>query len=244
MSSLQSRAILNFARLHTCIMHYHNVAGVLLFIAGVVAIMGIITSEAIYPGYSTRTNYISDLGSTRPPDGIVKQPAATIFAVTLIASGILTLGSAYCFYHSLVQGRDRSVLSILLALVGVSAIGVAAFNGGTEGSLVIHTMFAFLNFTAGGLAAIISYRIVRSPFRYFAIFIGATALVSFALLIIGGVTHSVLSLIGPGGVERWVSYPVVLWSIGFGGYLMGQSSPPIHKQQSDEQYRHRDRNEA
>ncbi|MGZ4915015.1 MAG: hypothetical protein ACXV3T_08925, partial [Halobacteriota archaeon] len=60
----------------------------------------------------------------------------------------------------------------------------------------------------------------------------------------GGVTHSVLSLIGPGGVERWVSYPVVLWSIGFGGYLMGQSSPPIHKQRSDEQYRHRDRNEA
>jgi len=83
------------------------------------------------------------------------------------------------------------MLSILLALVGVSAIGVAVFDGGTQGSLVIHTMFAFLNFTAGGLAAIISNRIVRSPLRYFAVFIGA-ALVSFALFIIGGATQSSL----------------------------------------------------
>ncbi len=121
------------------------------------------------------------------------------------------------------------MLSILLALVGASAIGVAVFDGGTQGSLVIHTMFAFLNFTAGGLAAIISNRIVRSPFCYFAVFMGAAALVSFCLFIIGGITHSGPSLIGPGGVERWISYPVVLWAIGFGGYLMGQSSPPIHK---------------
>jgi len=30
-----------------------NVAGALLFIAGIVAIMGIITAEATYPGYNT-----------------------------------------------------------------------------------------------------------------------------------------------------------------------------------------------
>jgi fumarate reductase subunit D len=28
---------------------------------------------------------------------------------------------------------------------------------------------------------------------------------------------------GRGGVERFVAYPVLLWIIGFGGYLMGAS---------------------
>jgi hypothetical protein len=27
-----------------------------------------------------------------------------------------------------------------------------------------------------------------------------------------------------GGVERWVAYPVVLWVIGMGGYLLGYGS--------------------
>jgi hypothetical protein len=29
---------------------------------------------------------------------------------------------------------------------------------------------------------------------------------------------------GMGGVERWVAYPVVLWVLGMGGYLMGYGS--------------------
>ena len=37
--------------------------GLLLFLAGSIALMGIITSEAFYPaGYSTRNSEISDLG--------------------------------------------------------------------------------------------------------------------------------------------------------------------------------------
>jgi hypothetical membrane protein len=56
-------------------MKYKDVAGALLVIAGIVAIMGIITAEATYPGYSTAKNDISDLGATRPPNSIIKQPA-------------------------------------------------------------------------------------------------------------------------------------------------------------------------
>jgi hypothetical protein len=26
-----------------------------------------------------------------------------------------------------------------------------------------------------------------------------------------------------GGLERWVAYPILLWILGFGGYLMGGS---------------------
>jgi hypothetical membrane protein len=58
-------------------------------IAGIVAIMGIITAEATYLGYCTAQNDISDLGATRPPNSIIKQPAATIFGATLLAAGLL-----------------------------------------------------------------------------------------------------------------------------------------------------------
>jgi hypothetical membrane protein len=70
-------------------MNYKDVAGALLLIAGIVAIMGIITAEATYPGYSTAKNHISDLGATRPPNSIIKQPAATIFSATLVVVGLL-----------------------------------------------------------------------------------------------------------------------------------------------------------
>ncbi|MGZ4911320.1 MAG: hypothetical protein ACXV5N_13655 [Halobacteriota archaeon] len=53
-------------------MNYEDVAVALLLIAGIVAIMGIITAEATYPGYSTAKNDISDLGATRPPNSIIK----------------------------------------------------------------------------------------------------------------------------------------------------------------------------
>jgi len=28
--------------------------------------------------------------------------------------------------------------------------------------------------------------------------------------------------IGPGGLERMMAFPVLLWAIGFGGHLMGR----------------------
>ena len=48
-------------------MRYENIAGTLLFGAGVIAFLGIITAETLYPGYSTSQNMISDLGEPTLP---------------------------------------------------------------------------------------------------------------------------------------------------------------------------------
>jgi uncharacterized membrane protein len=115
-------------------------------------------------------------------------------------------------------------LSLLIALSGIGALCASAFN---EQHLAFHTLFSFLSFITVSLVAIVSYFILRAPFRYFAVILGVIALASFGMFIIfsteyGEGAGSIASLIGPGGVERWISYPITLWSIGFGAYLMGQ----------------------
>lgn len=57
-----------------------NIAGTLLFFAGSLIIMGLITGETFYPGeYTTFKNEISDLGGTRPPNSVIYEPSATLF---------------------------------------------------------------------------------------------------------------------------------------------------------------------
>jgi hypothetical protein len=34
---------------------------------------------------------------------------------------------------------------------------------------------------------------------------------------------SPVSGLGMGGVERWVAYPTLLWTVGLGGHLMGRA---------------------
>ena len=196
---------------------YLAAAGALLFAAGVIAFMGIITAEALYPsGYSTSQNEISDLGATEPPDSVIEQPSATIFNTTMIVCGVLVLAASVWIQ----RGFGRKAAAILIALFGLGALGVGIFPGdyGT-----VHAIFALLTFVAGGVAAIVSYTLATSPFRYFSIVLGAVALAMLLLQVILGDSSPVAGL-GIGGVERWVAYPILMWITGLGGHLMGRAS--------------------
>ena len=89
-------------------MRYEKIAGTLLFAAGVLAFMGIITAETLYPGYSTSQNMISDLGATEPPNSIIIQPSSTIFSAAMAISGLLITASAYCINR--VSGNEHPLL--------------------------------------------------------------------------------------------------------------------------------------
>lgn len=195
---------------------YLQVAGFLLFFTGLVAFMGIITAEALYPpGYSTSQNAISDLGATEPPDSVIEQPSATIFNTVMIVSGAFVIISAYC----LQRGFRRWAAPVLIALFGLGALGVGVFPG-DRGNL--HVFFALLAFITGGLAAIVSLTITTRPFSYISVLLGVIALVTLLLYFIMG-DSSPMAGLGIGGVERWVAYPIMLWATGLGGYLMGRA---------------------
>ena len=186
-----------------------TVSGILFFLAGSVILLGIITAEIFYPaGYSTANSEISDLGATRPPDSIIHQPSASIFNATMISGGLLILAaSLFLFRHGI---RWTGVL--FPALLGTGVLGVGIFPGNMA---PFHGIFALVAFIAGGLAAIASFRVVAGPFRYATVFLGLVT-----LIFLFGVSVFI-PVLGDGGTERFVAYPVVIWLIGFGGYLAG-----------------------
>jgi len=64
-------------------------------------------------------------------------------------------------------------------------------------------------FLFGALSAIASYKFQKPPLSYFAVILG---LISLAALILFGLKID-LSL-GIGGIERMITYPILLWAIG------------------------------
>jgi hypothetical membrane protein len=189
----------------------HRIAGLFFFLGGSIVILGIMSAEIFYPGYSISLNMISNLAATPPPDSIVREPSADIFDFSMLISGIFITCGAYCLYRS----KYRSLLAISVAVMGMAASAVGIFPAYHA---ILHPVVAFTTFLAGGIAAILSANTVGIPFKYIAFGCGA---VSIALLLLGIFSPDVLiPYLGKGGVERWVAYPTLLWLIGYGGYLM------------------------
>jgi len=186
-------------------MKYENrkIAGSLLFIGGVLCVLGIIIAEALYPGYSTSENYISDLGVG---------PSSLVFNSSLFLLGVLALCAAYFIQRAF----NFSLFSILAAITGIGAMGVGLFPEDVE---VLHVVFSFITFLFAGLTAIMSYKLQKPPFSYFSVTLGIVALLALVLFASG----TFLGL-GKGGMERMIAYPVLLWAVGFGGHLIGYSS--------------------
>ncbi len=208
-----------------------RLGGSLLFLAGTVILMGIITAEAFYPRpYSTAANEISDLGGTEPPNSLVFQPSAAVFDSSMIVVGLLVIAGSWFVHRALTR---RSV-TIPIALLGVGALGVGIFPGNTG---TPHALFAMLTFVAGGVAALTGSRVATPPFRYLSILLGAASLVSLVAYLFLGDSNPMAGL-GIGGIERWIVYPIVLWVTAFGGYLAGRADPsptpdasqsPVHR---------------
>ncbi len=179
-----------------------KMAGLLLFVGGAQFILGIIISEALYSGYSVSQNYISDLGVG---------PPALIYNSSLFLLGVLGLAGTYFIQRAL---KSR-LFTVLLALVSIGAVGISIF---TENYQSIHTILSLAVFALGGLSAIVSYRFEQSPLSYVSAVLGVVTLLALVLGALG------INLgLGAGGIERVIVYPTLLWMIGFGAHLIGDS---------------------
>ena len=195
---------------------YQHTAGALLASAGAIALMAIITAEALYPAaYDTNTSTISDLGATLPPNSVILQPSATIFDVAMVVIGLMIMAGAAFLQRAL----GRKTLTIALGLFGLGALGVGVFPGN---HLAPHQLFAMIAFISGGVAALVAARVLTAPVRQLSVVLGAASLVSF-LLAMFMLDWGPIAELGEGGIERWIVYPVILWLTMFGGVLMARS---------------------
>jgi len=176
-----------------------KVAGTLFFVAASQFIIGMMIAEALYPGYSISTNYISDLGVG---------PSAMIFNSSVFLLGFLILVGAY-FIH---RAFNFKLLTLFLILTAIGAMGVGVF---TEHYGSIHPVVSLIVFLFGGLSSLASYRLLRPFFSIIAVILGLITLGALGLF-----AAKVYLGLGPGGMERMIAYPNLIWGVGLGGYLL------------------------
>lgn len=184
---------------------YQVVSGVAFVGMGAITILGFITAEALFPGYSTSSNTISALGAARGT------PASrAIFNPAMVISGGLLLIAGY----SLHQVYNRRLLTSVIAITGVGGfMGVGLFP--SQAGLP-HFIAAMIAFIGVGLSALAVATTVRGPFGYVSATLGILELIALVLFMaLGGSTP-----LGIGGLERWVAYLGLVWATTFGGFLL------------------------
>ena len=198
----------------------HRTAGGLLLTAGATTVMGIITAEALYTNPYNARMEISDLGATET--GVVLHPSSYIFNATMLMAGAMILAGAW-FTH---QALHRRAVSIPTGLLGLGTLGVGIFPGNIHPQ---HPLFAYTAFLAGGLAVLLSYKVTPQPLRAIFAVMGTVSLL-FTLASVFLLEWGPFARLDLGGVERWMVYPVLLWLVGFGGWLAGrrpEQAPPM-----------------
>jgi len=110
---------------------------------------------------------------------------------------------------------QKLIFSVALGLFGLGLVGIGCFPGN---KVPYHGMFSLLTFTMGAMAEMLSSLVAASPFKFAGMACGAVALATLLTAIFR--SEMAFAFIGDGGTERWVAYTIVLWTTGFGGYLM------------------------
>jgi len=198
-------------------------AGVAIFVGAVQFSLCLILSEIVYSTsgplntsgsgnttgyiYSVANNYVSDLGANCRTT-CTAVPSAYLFDASIALMGLLIIVGAY-FLHRAYQWKPATVM---IAIAGIGALGVGLFP---ETTGIWHSIFSLIVFLFAGLTALVTARFQRKPMFYFSIILGLATLAALFLYIGGEYVG-----LGAGGMERMVVYPVLVWSIGFGGHLM------------------------
>jgi len=204
-------------------------AGIAIFVGAIQFSIGLILSEIVYSTsgplntsgsgnttgyiYSVSNNYVSDLGANCRT-ACTAVPSAYLFDISIALLGLLILVGAY-YLNRAFHWRPAT---FLIALAGIGALGVGLFP---ETTGIWHSLFSLVVFLFAGLTAVVTARFQKRPLSYFSVILGLFTLAAL-LLYIGG---EYLGL-GPGGMERMVVYPVLVWSLGFGGHLMAMDDRP------------------
>lgn len=178
----------------------------------------IIAAVAWPTPYSWAFNFISDLGNTAcaPYAGrYVCSPQHGLMNASFIMLGVTMALGSLLIYQEFQRSRASLIGFSLMALAGFGTILVGAFPENTV--ILLHGIGAFLALGVGNLSLIIlalAIKQARKSFRIYTFISGTLSIIAFLLFITG-----TYLAIGPGTIERIVSYPQTVWLILFGLYM-------------------------
>jgi hypothetical membrane protein len=190
-------------------------AGILFSFGALLFLLLTTASEAIYPHFNLQTNAISDLAAVGTKTTVIEETA--IFGLGICWS----LGAYYLFRNT---GKRGSLALNILPGIGFIIAGVSPENV----NVIIHSVGTFA-FPLGAIVVILSYRMIDSPLKYFSLALGTSSLIATFLIFVGyrvicgtcGYQQGMSDLaLGLGGLESLIIYPLLIWLIGFGGYLL------------------------
>jgi hypothetical membrane protein len=196
-------------------------AGILAFVAAAQWVLLVIVAETQYPNYSIQQNYLSDLGATchrglvSGTPCVIVSPSSLIWDTTLALMGLLSLVSAILVYGA----TRKKGFSILFGIWGLGALIAGAVP---ETLLSVHELASLASLLAGSIAAIVAFWFLKSPLKYLSLVLDLFSFASLIPLTSEGPFfrwNGIFGL-GLGGIERMVVYPIIIWEIAFGAYLM------------------------
>jgi hypothetical membrane protein len=173
--------------------------------------------------YSLSGNYISDLGNTAcgpftlgTYHTVVCTPLHDVMNATFVVSGLLTLAGAIGTWRAWPRRRLTTAGLVLLVLAGAGQMLVGFRPENVD--IALHGIGALFGIGGANVGVVLLGGAMWRTRRWVAVLslaVGAVGLVSFLLL------GSAPSLgLGIGLVERLAGYPVVVWMIAIGGYLL------------------------
>jgi len=186
-----------------------QVAGASFVVAVAEFFIGMMISEAPYPGYSISSDTISHLGSMVCSSGVChfQQPSADIFNGSVTLLGLLIL------VGSLLGLNENRAIQVALIITGFGAIGVG-LTLALHSIPVMHSLVSLVTFLAAGISAILSYRMQGKYLSIISVILGFVSLSATVLFTAGEYAG-----LGIGGMERLIVYPVLIWGATFGASL-------------------------
>jgi hypothetical membrane protein len=163
--------------------------------------------------YSLSGNYISDLGNT------ALSPWHDVFNASVIVFGLLVVLGAIMVKSAFPSRRSATIGLTFVALAGIGAIGVGASPENVSPT-VAHSIFSLIAFVFAGLALIVlgvaMFRDTRwDGYRAYTMFSGLVVLVALSLFV-----ADIYPGLGPGGMERLIVAPALLWAVVAGVHLL------------------------
>jgi hypothetical membrane protein len=186
-----------------------KLAGTFFLVLGAGFMTVIMLAAAMVPSYDFRAAAISGLG--------VFPETVFLFNMSLVLVGVLNLAGGYLFYRT----HGKRWLVAIFARAGIGAVGAELFPldaGGLRG------LFALLAFPLFNVQALGTATRLRGAVQALSVLAGGIGLVFVVLMALGDAGNAAaFGPIGHGGTERMIVYPVMLWLVAFGGYLLAKS---------------------